>query len=247
VTDPWGLAESNVVITGASSGIGAAMAEAFLDAGAHVTAISRTPDRQATPESDRYHTIAADLSKRGETLDVIASINADGQPVDVLVNNAGGATRGPSIDYPIEDWDRIIELNVTAPFLLSRGLAPSMIERGRGKVIFTASLWSFLGGRNVPAYTVSKSGLAGLIRGLSREWAPLGVQVNGIAPGFINTELTQPTITDPEIGPLFLSRIPTGRWGTPSDVVGAALFLASHHSDYITGTSLPVDGGWLSA
>jgi len=121
VTDPWGLAESNVVITGASSGIGAAMAEAFLDAGAHVTAISRTPDRQATPESDRYHTIAADLSKRGETLDVIASINADGQPVDVLVNNAGGATRGPSIDYPIEDWDRIIELNVTAPFLLSRG------------------------------------------------------------------------------------------------------------------------------
>ena len=168
------------------------------------------------------------------------------EKIDVLINNAGHALRAPSVDYPMDDWDRLIELNLTAPFLLSRGLAPPMLHRGAGKVIFTASLWSFLGGRSVPAYTVTKSGIAGMIRALSNEWAPQGVQVNGIAPGYIDTDLTRPAINDPEIGPAFLARIPAGRWGEPQDVAGAALFLASHHSDYITGTIVPVDGGWLA-
>ncbi|MGA0210193.1 MAG: SDR family oxidoreductase, partial [Candidatus Nanopelagicales bacterium] len=166
--------------------------------------------------------------------------------VDVLINNAGAASRGESVDYSIEEWDRIIELNLTAPFLLSRGLAPAMLERGRGKVLFTASLWSFLGGWQVPAYTVTKSAIAGLIRALSNEWAPRGIQVNGIAPGYVDTDLTRPVIEDPERAPRYLSRIPTGRWGQPTDIVGAALFLASSHADYITGTILPVDGGWLA-
>ena len=160
---------------------------------------------------------------------MIDTLKADHERIDVLINNAGHALRAPSVDYPMDDWDRLIELNLTAPFLLSRGLAPPMLQRGAGKVIFTASLWSFLGGRSVPAYTVTKSGIAGMIRALSNEWAPQGVQVNGIAPGYIDTDLTRPAINDPEIGPAFLSRIPAGRWGEPRDVAGAALFLASHH------------------
>ncbi|MBL6631145.1 MAG: SDR family oxidoreductase, partial [Candidatus Nanopelagicales bacterium] len=203
------------------------------------------PDKHPTT-SPNYRTYAADLSVRSETEALIDTLKADHERIDVLINNAGHALRAPSVDYPMDDWDRLIELNLTAPFLLSRGLAPPMLQRGAGKVIFTASLWSFLGGRSVPAYTVTKSGIAGMIRALSNEWAPQGVQVNGIAPGYIDTDLTRPAINDPEIGPAFLSRIPAGRWGEPRDVAGAALFLASHHSDYITGTIVPVDGGWLA-
>lgn len=246
MADSWDLEGAIVAITGASSGIGAAMAEAFWTCGAHVLSVSRRPTVDGRTYSERFTHLAADLSKRDETDGVVTAINAEHGAVDVLINNAGSASRAPAIDYPIDDWDRILELNVTAPFLLSRGLAPGMIAAGRGKIIFTASLWSFLGGRNVVAYTVSKSAIAGAIRALSREWANSGIQVNGIAPGFVETDLTRPTIEDPTLGPQFLARIPTGRWGKPNDVTGAALFLASRHSDYITGTILPVDGGWLA-
>ena len=245
MSDPWGLEGATVAITGASTGIGAALTDAFLDSGAIVLGISRSPDKHSTT-SPNYRTYAVDLSVRSETEALINAMKADHERIDVLINNAGHALRAPSVDYPMDDWDRLIELNLTAPFLLSRGLAPPMLHRGAGKVIFTASLWSFLGGRSVPAYTVTKSGIAGMIRALSNEWAPQGVQVNGIAPGYIDTDLTRPAINDPEIGPAFLARIPAGRWGEPQDVAGAALFLASHHSDYITGTIVPVDGGWLA-
>ncbi|MEL0148613.1 MAG: SDR family oxidoreductase [Actinomycetota bacterium] len=245
MSDPWGLEGATVAITGASTGIGAALTDAFLDSGAIVLGISRSPDKHPTT-SPNYRTYAADLSVRSETEALIDTLKADHERIDVLINNAGHALRAPSVDYPMDDWDRLIELNLTAPFLLSRGLAPPMLHRGAGKVIFTASLWSFLGGRSVPAYTVTKSGIAGMIRALSNEWAPQGVQVNGIAPGYIDTDLTRPAINDPEIGPAFLARIPAGRWGEPQDVAGAALFLASHHSNYITGTIVPVDGGWLA-
>lgn len=169
MTDPWGLADKRVVITGASTGIGASLAEAFLASGAQVFGISRTPGDHAAQFPSTYRAYAADLSIRSETESVLQVILAEAGHVDVLINNAGSATRGTATDYPIEDWDRLLELNLTAPFLLSRGLAPSMIQQGAGKMIFTASLWSFLGGRNVPAYTVTKSGIAGLIRALSKE------------------------------------------------------------------------------
>jgi 2-deoxy-D-gluconate 3-dehydrogenase len=240
----WGLEGATVAITGASTGIGAALTRGFLDAGATVIGISRAP--QPPADAGDFHPLAADLSDRKETLGVVDAIGSRFGAVDVLINNAGAASRAESVDYSIEEWDRIIELNLTAPFLLSRGLAPAMLERGRGKVLFTASLWSFLGGWQVPAYTVTKSGVAGLIRALSNEWSPHGIQVNGIAPGYIDTDLTRPIIEDPERAPRYLSRIPTGRWGQPTDIVGAALFLASSHADYITGTILPVDGGWLA-
>ena len=239
----WGLDGATVVITGASSGIGAELARGFLDAGCTVVGVSRSP---RSSDHDSFHPLAVDLTDREATLRAIETLNTEFGPIDVLINNAGTAPRGESVDYSIDEWDRIIELNLTAPFLLSRGLAPAMLARGKGKVLFTASLWSFLGGWQVPAYTVTKSGVAGLIRALSNEWSPHGVQVNGIAPGYVDTDLTRPVIEDPERAPRYLSRIPTGRWGQPSDIVGAALFLASSHADYITGTILPVDGGWLA-
>jgi len=238
--DPWGLAGSTVVVTGSSSGIGAALVEGFRDAGAQVIGVSRRGTDAATTS------LTADLSNREDTLRVVDRITQEVGAVDVLVNNAGSASRGSATEYPESEWDRLIELNLTAPFLLSRGLAPAMIARGRGKVLFTASLWSFLGGKSVPAYAVTKSGIAGLIRSLSNEWSSVGIQVNGIAPGFVDTDLTRPVIEDPTRGPAYLARIPTGRWGTPHDVVGAALFLASAHANYVTGTILPVDGGWLA-
>ena len=182
MSDPWGLEGATVAITGASTGIGAALTDAFLDSGAIVLGISRSPDKHPTT-SPNYRSYAADLSVRSETEALIDTLKVDHERIDVLINNAGHALRAPSVNYPMDDWDRLIELNLTAPFLLSRGLAPPMLHRGAGKVIFTASLWSFLGGRSVPAYTVTKSGIAGMIRALSNEWAPQGVQVNGIAPG----------------------------------------------------------------
>lgn len=136
---------------------------------------------------------------------------------------------------------------MTAPFLLSRSVAQRMIERRAGKLLFIASLWSFQGGNQVSAYTVTKSGIAGLVRGLSNEWAPKGLQVNGLAPGYIDTPLTNDLLRDPTRAPGLLSRIPSGRFGRPFDLAGAALFLSSPHSDYLTGTVLPVDGGWLAA
>lgn len=242
----WGLTGAQVVITGASAGIGAALTRGFIDAGANVIGISRSPRTATDYPQGTFHPVAADLSDRASTLAAIDTINTSFGPVDVLINNAGAASRAESVDYSIDEWDRIVELNLTAPFLISRGLAPAMLARGRGKVLFTASLWSFLGGWQVPAYTVTKSGIAGLIRALSNEWAPQGIQVNGIAPGYVDTDLTRPVIEDPNRAPRYLARIPTGRWGQPTDIVGAALFLASAHADYITGTILPVDGGWLA-
>jgi len=246
MSDPWQLEGTTVVITGASTGIGAALATGFLEAGADVVAVSRSPRKDTSPQSPRFHSVAADLSRRDETATAIDEILHSFESIDVVVNNAGAALRSAAVDYPMDDWDRIIELNVTAPFLLSRAFAPQMIERGRGKVIFTASLWAFLGGWEVPAYAVTKSAIAGMIRTLSNEWAPHGVQVNGIAPGYIETDLTRPVIEDPDRAPKYLSRIPTGRFGQPSDLVGAALFLASPLSNYVSGVILPVDGGWLA-
>ena len=198
--------------------------------------------RTSTPQqSPNYRTYAADLSVRSETEALIDTLKADHERIDVLINNAGHALRAPSVDYRdgrLGSTDRA-QPDRTFPSF-PRGLAPPMLQRGAGKVIFTASLWSFLGGRSVPAYTVTKSGIAGMIRALSNEWAPQGVQVNGIAPGYIDTDLTRPAINDPEIGPAFLSRIPAGRWGEPRDVAGAALSSSrANHSDYITGTIVP--------
>jgi 2-deoxy-D-gluconate 3-dehydrogenase len=166
--------------------------------------------------------------------------------IDILVNNAGTILRRPAAEHPDEYWDEVIETNLNAQFLISREVGKGMIERGAGKIIFTASLLTFQGGITVPGYAASKGAIGQLTKALANEWAAKGVQVNAIAPGYIRTDNTAALQADPVRNPAILSRIPAGRWGEPADFKGAAVFLASAASDYVTGSILTVDGGWMA-
>jgi 2-dehydro-3-deoxy-D-gluconate 5-dehydrogenase len=168
-----------------------------------------------------------------------------GGRVDILVNNAGTIERAPAAVHPLDAWDRVLEVNLSSQFVLTQAIARGMLERGYGKIIFTASLLSFQGGINVPGYAAAKSGIAGLTRALANEWTAGGVTVNAIAPGYIATDNTQALRDDPERSAAILARIPAGRWGAAGDIAGATVFLASRASDYVSGIVLPVDGGWL--
>jgi 2-dehydro-3-deoxy-D-gluconate 5-dehydrogenase len=168
-----------------------------------------------------------------------------GRRIDILVNNAGAIERAPAAEHPLAWWDRVLQIDLSSPFVLTQAIGRGMLERGHGKVIFTASLLSFQGGVNVPGYAAAKSGIAGLTRALSNEWAPLGVNVNAIAPGYIATDNTQALRDDPDRSMAILGRIPAGRWGSGADLAGATVFLAAPASDYVSGIVLPVDGGWL--
>jgi 2-deoxy-D-gluconate 3-dehydrogenase len=166
--------------------------------------------------------------------------------VDVLVNNAGTIRRAPAVTHLDDDWDEVLEVNLRAQFVLSREIGRTMVERGRGKIVFVASLLSFQGGINVPGYAASKGGVAQLTKALSNEWAPHGVNVNAVAPGYVATDNTTPLRDDPARAREILARIPVGRWAEPEDIAGAVVFLASPASDYICGAIIPVDGGWLA-
>ncbi|MGW2573093.1 SDR family oxidoreductase, partial [Streptomyces sp. NPDC001537] len=167
------------------------------------------------------------------------------RPVDILVNNAGTIRRAPVADHTDADWDVVLQVNLNAQFALSRAVGAAMVARGRGKIIFTASLLSFQGGITVPGYTAAKHGIAGLTKALANEWAPHGVNVNALAPGYIATDNTQALQDDPDRSRAILERIPAGRWGTADDLAGATVFLASEAAAYVHGVVLPVDGGWL--
>ncbi len=177
--------------------------------------------------------------------DLAAALTAGSRQVDILVNNAGTIRRAPASEYSDAGWAEVLQVDLTAQFMLSREVGRAMLERGRGKVIFTASLLSFQGGINVVGYTAAKSGIAGITRALSNEWAGRGVNVNAIAPGYIATDNTQALQDDPIRSRALLERIPAGRWGRPEDIAGAVVFLASSASDYVSGVVLPVDGGWM--
>ena len=164
---------------------------------------------------------------------------------DILVNNAGTIRRSPAAEHPLEWWDEVIDVNLNSQFVLTQQVGRGMLERGRGKIIFTASLLTFQGGLTVPGYAAAKSAIGGLTKALANEWAPRGVNVNAIAPGYISTDNTEALRDDPERSQSILSRIPAGRWGEASDLAGATVFLASRASDYVSGVVLPVDGGWL--
>ena len=238
------------LVTCARRGIGLAMAEALAGAGADIIAVSAQIQPgsmveevvQANGRSCRV--LRCDLSKRDETKRLAAKVLASGE-VDILVNNAGTIKRSPAAEHPDDQWDHVLEVDLTAPFILTRELARPMLERGYGKIIFTASLLSFQWGINVPSYTAAKSGVAGLTKALSNEWSARGVNVNAIAPGYIATDNTQALQDDPDRSAAILSRIPAGRWGRADDLAGATVFLASSASDYVDGIVLPVDGGWL--
>jgi 2-deoxy-D-gluconate 3-dehydrogenase len=172
-------------------------------------------------------------------------VKRDCPPIDILINNAGTILRKPAAEHPDEYWDRILDINLSAQFVLAREFGREMLERGAGKIVFTASLLSFQGGITVPGYAAAKGGVAQLTKALANEWAARNVQVNAIAPGYIATDNTTALRNDPVRNPAILSRIPAGRWGDPSDLAGAVVFLSSPASDYVSGTVLTVDGGWM--
>jgi len=241
------------LVTGCRRGIGLAMAEALGAAGADIVGTSlnleagdREPRRRVEAHGRRFDAYRADLSSETGAAELAAAVVADGHQVDILVNNAGTIARAPALSHTDEQWERVIRTNLTSQFVLGRELGRSMIDRGYGKIIFTASMLSFQGGINVVSYTAAKSGIAGIVRALANEWAGRGVNVNAIAPGYFATDNTQPLRDDPKRSAAILDRIPAGRWGEPQDVAGATVFLASSASDYVHGIVLPVDGGWLA-
>jgi 2-deoxy-D-gluconate 3-dehydrogenase len=249
---PFSLEGRLAVVTGARRGIGLAISEALAGAGADVVGISASLERDGgaagravEASGRRFWPIQADLGRRDAVHELIDSLRALDRPVDILVNNAGAIHRAPAVDHSLAAWDELLEVNLSAPFMLAQALGSDMAARGSGKIIFTASLLSFQGGINVSAYTASKHAIAGLTKALANEWARAGVNVNAVAPGYIETDNTQALRADPVRSRAILDRIPAGRWGQPRDIAGAVVFLASEASDYVNGTILAVDGGWL--
>jgi 2-deoxy-D-gluconate 3-dehydrogenase len=250
---PFSLEGRLAVVTGARRGIGLAIADALAAAGADIVAVSAEIERDAGAARERIEahgrrpwTFGADLADRDACAELLARLRELGRPIDILVNNAGTIHRAPAADHPDEAWDRVLEINLSAPFRLARALGADMARRGQGKIVFTASLLSFQGGITVPGYTASKHAIAGVTKALANEWAAHGVNVNAIAPGYIATDNTQALLDDPVRSHAILERIPAGRWGRPEDLAGAAVFLASPASDYVNGTVLVVDGGWMA-
>ena len=240
------------VVTGARRGIGRAMARALAEAGADIVGVSATLEESGSQvEKDvlaagrSFEAIRADFADPAAVHALGQDLAARERPVDILVNNAGTIRRTPAAEHPDADWDLVLQVNLSAQFALTRAVGATMVARGQGKVVFTASLLSFQGGITVPGYTAAKHGIAGLTKALANEWAPHGVNVNAIAPGYIATDNTQALQDDPARSKAILERIPAARWGNADDLAGATVFLASSAADYIHGTVLPVDGGWL--
>jgi 2-dehydro-3-deoxy-D-gluconate 5-dehydrogenase len=246
------LSGRTALVTGAKRGIGRAMAEALAAAGSDIVGVSASLEESGSAVGDAVEAMgrtfrgyACDFSDRSALRAFIDRIDADGIVPDILVNNAGTIRRKPAAEHEDELWDEVIETNLSAQFVLSREIGRGMVARGSGKIIFTASLLTFQGGITVPGYAASKGGIGQLTKALANEWAPKGVNVNAIAPGYIATDNTQALQDDAARSKAILERIPAGRWGRPEDFAGPAVFLASAASDYVHGTILTVDGGWM--
>jgi 2-deoxy-D-gluconate 3-dehydrogenase len=245
----FSLTGKTALVTGASKGIGASIAIAMAQAGADVVLVGRSQDslsatRTAIENLGRTtETLIADVESRDQISAAFKSIEQ--LNVEIVVNNAGSITRAPAIETSLEDWDRIIDTNLNSVFQISQLCAKSMLAKGRGRIINIASLLSFQGGINVPAYTASKHAVAGVTKALANEWGAKGVTVNAIAPGYISTDNTQALRNDVDRNASILSRIPIGRWGTPEDLAAVAVFLASPAAAYINGEIITVDGGWM--
>jgi 2-deoxy-D-gluconate 3-dehydrogenase len=237
-------------VTGANTGLGQAMAVALAGAGADVALVGRSEPRETQKmieEAGRKSAaVMADLSRFDCAERVVAETVSRLGSVDILVNNAGIIRRSEALDFTEADWNDVLDTNLKTPFFLAKAAAARMVANGGGKIINVASLLSFQGGIRVASYTASKSGLAGLTRLLANEWAPKGINVNAIVPGYFATNNTEALRNDRERNREILSRIPAARWGDPADLAGAVIFLASSASDYVHGALLPVDGGWLA-
>ena len=245
------LAGKIAVVTGANRGIGHAIALALAEAGADIAGTSRqmSDDESIAKEvralGQKFFPFACDMKNRAESTALAKKVLTEVGQVDILVNNAGTIRRENIADYSLADWDEVVEVNLTAPFILTQDFGKPMLERGAGKVIFISSLLSYQGGIRVPAYTASKSGIAGLVKAFANEWAGKGVNVNAVAPGYIVTDNTEALRADPIRYEAITGRIPAGRWGEGSDIAGSVVFLASENADYLHGSTITVDGGWM--
>ncbi|MBW2082415.1 MAG: SDR family oxidoreductase [Deltaproteobacteria bacterium] len=250
VLDKFRLDHQVAVVTGGTKGIGRAIAFALAEAGADIAVVSRRPNAEVekyiTDLGRRFLHYPADLTKRNQTKTVVPAIMNQMGDINILVNNAGICPRAAAEDFPEEYWDATLEIDLSAPFILSQAAGRIMLKKERGKIINIASVLSFQGGLNIPAYTAAKHGVAGLTKALANNWAAKGINVNAIAPGYFDTELIEDLKKDPERSKSLLSRVPVGRWGKSEDIAGVAVFLASAASDFLHGVILPVDGGWLA-
>jgi len=250
--DAFSLRGRNALITGSRTGLGAAMAVALGEAGANVVV-------HGSKEAGLDEVAAAVREAGGQGARIVADLADPRSPerlidftlrefgsIDILINNAGIIRRKPAVDYSMEDWNDVLRIDLTAVFRLAQLAGRHMLARGSGKIINVASVLSFQGGVTVPAYAAAKGGIAQLTQALANEWASKGINVNAIAPGYMETDVTAPLRADPNRNRQILERIPAGRWGSPKDLAGAAVFLASSASDYVHGTLLVVDGGWLA-
>jgi 2-dehydro-3-deoxy-D-gluconate 5-dehydrogenase len=251
VFDLFRLEGQTALVTGARRGIGQSMAIALAEAGADIIGVSRSlepeseVEREVTALGRKFRGYPCDFADRKAVYRMLDEVTRDFPRIDILVNNAGTILRKPAAEHPDEIWDEVIEVNLNSQFVISRELGKRMVERGAGKIIFTASLLTFQGGITVPGYAASKGAIGQLTKALANEWAGKGVQVNAIAPGYVATDNTSALRADPGRAPAILSRIPAGRWGEADDFKGAAVFLASRASDYVSGSILVIDGGWL--
>ena len=252
VMNMFSLKGRTALVTGCKRGIGRGMAQALAEAGANIIGVSASLESEGSDiEKDvlasgrEFTGYACDFSDREAVYAFLDKVKLENPPIDILVNNAGTILRAPAAEHSDEYWDKVLEVNLNAQFILSREIGRDMVARGAGKVIFTASLLSYQGGITVPGYAASKGGVQQLVMALSNDWASKGVNVNAIAPGYIATDNTQALREDSERSSAILGRIPQGRWGTPDDFKGPTVILASDASNYMNGATLLVAGGWM--
>ncbi len=252
VLDLFNLKGKTALVTGCKRGIGQAMAEALAEAGADIIGVSASLEKSGsqvekavTALGRKFKGYQCDFADRSALYAFIKEVQQDFPAIDILVNNAGTIMRKPAAEHPDEYWDAVINTNLNAQFILTREVGKRMLEQGRGKIIFTASLLTFQGGITVPGYAASKGAVGSLVKAFANEWAAKGVNVNAIAPGYIATDNTAALRADEKRSTSILDRIPAGRWGETTDFKGPVVFLASAASDYVHGTILTVDGGWM--
>lgn len=246
------LTGKTALVTGGNKGIGRGMALGLAEAGADIIVAASSVEMQGSNiEKEvnelgrKFRAYRVDLSDREALYGFTQKVLQENSAIDILINNAGIIKRKPAAEHPDEFWDEVLAVNLDAPFILAREFGKHMLGRGKGKIVFTCSLLSFQGGINVPGYAASKGALASLVKALANEWAGKGINVNGIAPGYISTDNTALLRADEERSKAILDRIPANRWGEPDDFKGPAIFLSSDAGDYVHGTVLTVDGGWM--
>lgn len=252
VIDQFKLTGKTALVTGCKRGIGKAMAVALAEAGADIIGVSATLEATGSAVEEEvkalgrnFKAYTCDFSDRKALYRFINAVKADFPVIDILVNNAGTILRKPAAEHPDEMYDKVVEVNQNAQFILTREIGKEMVARGKGKIVFTASLLTFQGGITVPGYAASKGAIGQLTMAFANEWASKGVNVNAIAPGYISTDNTEALRNDPVRSEAILARIPAGRWGEPEDFGGPIVFLCSDAAAYMHGTTMLVDGGWM--